>query len=67
MTTPQTILISPRTWQEFIRHFPDAAQWLVLQANLPIYSLPSLTPNAELATLVVPEQKEIADVHSGIG
>jgi len=66
MNTPQTIIISARTWQEFIKHFPDAVQWLVLNTNLPVYTLPSLTPNAEPAAFII-HQEDAADVHPNIG
>jgi hypothetical protein len=40
----RTFLISQPTWQTFCENFPDAAQWLALQLNLPLFQLPSLTP-----------------------
>ena len=51
---PRTILLPLQTWLEFCRLFPTAAQWLVLQLDLPVYSLRSLTPGGEEAALLIP-------------
>ena len=63
---PRTVLISQQTWQTFCDNFPNAAQWLLLELNLPHYLLPSLTPNGEPQALALPQlQGEIAHEHPG--
>jgi hypothetical protein len=59
MAIPQTILISAQAWQQFVQCFPDAAQWLVLHLELPVFYLPSLSPSGEPAAFVI--TKEEAD------
>ena len=54
MTPPRTILLSTPAWLEFCQRYPDAAQWLVLHLDLPIYQIASLTPSGEPAVLVIP-------------
>ena len=54
----RTILLPLQTWLEFCRLFPSAAQWLVLQLDLPVYSLRSLTPAGEEATLLIPGETD---------
>ena len=64
MTTPCTILISSPAWLQFIENFPDAAQWLVLHLELPIFYLPSLTPAGEPVALIIPKEEA---THAGAG
>ena len=54
MTTPRTILISSQAWLEFCQHYPDAAQWLVLHLDLPVYHIAAITPNLEPVAFVLP-------------
>jgi hypothetical protein len=51
---PRTILISQQLWQTFCENFPNAAQWLTLQLDLPNYQLPSLTPAGEPVAFNLP-------------
>ncbi len=62
----RTIPISQSTWQTFCENFPDAAQWLMLELDLPPYKLPSLTPRGETVLFAVP-QGESAHEHPGAG
>ena len=54
----RTILLPLQTWLEFCRLFPSAAQWLILQLDLPMYSLRSLTPEGETAALLIPGEPD---------
>jgi hypothetical protein len=66
MTTPHTILISIQAWQQFIQYYPDAAQWLVLHLELPVFYLPSLSPRGEPTGLVItPEEALHAGASAG--
>ena len=54
----RTILLTLSAWLEFCRLFPTAAQWLILQLDLPVYSLRSLTPSGEDAALLIPGETD---------
>jgi len=52
---PRTFLISQPTWQTFCENFPTAAQWLMLELDLPHYQLPSLSPTGEPVAFSLPD------------
>jgi len=59
MTTPHTILISVQSWQQFVQNYPDAAQWLVLHLELPVFYLPSLSPGGEPTGLIITQEEAV--------
>jgi hypothetical protein len=59
MATPHTILISVQAWQQFVQNYPDAAQWLVLHLELPVFYLPSLSPKGEPTGLVITQEEAL--------
>lgn len=61
---PRTLLITQKTWQTFCEIFPNAAQWLALELNMPLYQLPSLTPDGSPAPVAVLEGEPKSDDHS---
>ena len=60
---PRTLLITQKTWQTFCENFPNAAQWLALELNMPLYRLPSLTPDGSPASVAVLEGESKSDDH----
>jgi len=61
---PRTLLITQKTWQTFCENFPNAAQWLALELNMPLYQLPSLTPDGSSVSVAVLEGEPKSDDHS---
>jgi hypothetical protein len=66
MTAPHTILISVQAWQQFVQYYPDAAQWLVLHLELPVFHLRSLSPGGEPISFII-TQEETANAGASAG